>query len=152
MAASGNAILSAIMLAIFCVMLVMTGGFPPEARLMPLIVGLVGASLSILQLWQSLCAARRQDGSPRPELDAAAVGREVRLLGWFAGFLLAIGAFGFLVAAPAMVLGFLVIEQKERAVLSGALAFGCLAVLYLVFEFLLELSLHPGLVVQFLVG
>lgn len=49
-----------------------------------------------------------------------------------------------------MVLGFLVIEQRERAILSAALAFGCLAVLYLVFERLLELSLHRGIVAQFL--
>ena len=57
-----------------------------------------------------------------------------------------------LIAAPVMILGFLVIEQRERAMLAGALAFGCLAVLYLVFELLLELSLYGGLVARLLVS
>ncbi len=145
MTISGNALLSAIMLAIFSAMLILAAGYSPEARLMPMIVGFAGAGLCLVQLWQSLSAGRRRD---RPTRDGTDVQRrrEARLLAWFAGFLLAIVAFGFLIAAPVMVLGFLVIEQRERATLSGALAFGCLAVLYLVFELLLELSLHRGFV------
>ncbi len=146
MTISGNALLSAIMLAIFSAMLILAAGYSPEARLMPMIVGFAGAGLCLVQLWQSLSADRRAARPPRVETDAPARQREGRLLAWFAGFLLAIVAFGFLIAAPVMVLGFLVIEQRERATLSGALAFGCLAVLYLVFELLLELSLHRGFV------
>jgi hypothetical protein len=138
------------MLAIFSAVLIMVVGYPPEARLMPMIVSLAGATLSLVQLWQSLAAGRRTSCPTRVGTDAPSRRREARLLAWFAGFLLGIVAFGFLTAAPAMVLGFLVIEQRERAILSGALAFGCLAVLYLVFERLLQLSLHRGLVTQFL--
>ena len=145
MTISGNALLSAIMLAIFSAMLILAAGYSPEARLMPMIVGFAGAGLCVVQLWQSLSAGRRRDRPTRVGTDVQRR-REARLLAWFAGFLLAIVAFGFLIAAPVMVLGFLVIEQRERATLSGALAFGCLAVLYLVFELLLELSLHRGFV------
>ena len=152
MTISGNALLSAIMLAIFSAMLILAVGYPPEARLMPMIVGFAGAGLCVVQLWQSLSAGRRPDRPARVAMDLPAPRREARLLAWFAGFLLAIVAFGFLTAAPVMVLGFLVIEQRERAMLAGALAFGCLAVLYLVFELLLELSLHRGFVFQLLAG
>ena len=148
MAVSGNSLLSAIMLAIFSAVLIVAVGYPPEARLMPMIIGLAGACLSLVQLWQSLAAGCRPNRSPRARADATPGWREARLLAWFAGFLLGIVAFGFLIAAPVMILGFLVIEQRERAMLAGALAFGCLAVLYLVFELLLELSLYRGLVAQ----
>jgi hypothetical protein len=138
------------MLAIFSAVLIVAVGYPPEARLMPMLIGLAGAGLSLAQLWQSLAAGRRLDRPARVGAGAPAGWREARLLAWFAGFLLAIVAFGFLIAAPVMVLGFLVIEQRERAMLSGALAFGCLVVLYLAFELLLELSLYRGLVAQLL--
>ena len=78
MTISGNALLSAVMLAIFCVMLMMAGGYPPEARLMPLLVGLAGASLSLVQLWQSLFSERRKDRPARTRIDAAI--RGIRLL------------------------------------------------------------------------
>ena len=152
MTISGNAVLSAIMLTIFSAMLIMAAGYPPEARFMPMIVGFAGAGLCLVQLWQSLAADRRAARPPRVETDAPARQREGRLLGWYAGFLLGIVAFGFLIAAPALVLGFLVIDQRERAVLAGALAASCLAVLYLVFEFLLGLSLYRGLAAQLLAG
>ena len=150
MVVSGNSLLSAIMLAIFSAVLIVAVGYSPEARLMPMIISLAGAGLSLAQLWQSLAAGRRPNRPVRARADAPSGRREARLLAWFAAFLLGIVAFGFLIAAPVMVLGFLVIEQRERAMLSGALAFGCLAVLYLVFELLLKLSLHGGLVAQLL--
>jgi len=147
MTINGNAVISAIMLAIFSAMLIMAAGYPPEARFMPTIVGFAGAILSLVQLWRSLVSNRRV---PRTETDRPGWHREVRLLGWFAGFLLAILGVGFLIAAPVMVVGFLVVDQRERPILAGALAAGCLAVLYLVFEVVLELSLYRGLVAQFL--
>ena len=117
---------------------------------MPMSVGFAGAGRSLAPLGRSLGLDRRAAAKPRSEADAPGWRREARLLGWFAGFLLAIVAFGFLIAAPVMVLGFLVIDQRERPLLAGALAAGCLAVLYLVFEFLLELSLYRGLAAQLL--
>jgi hypothetical protein len=146
MTISGNAVISAVMLAIFSAMLIMAAGYSVEARFMPMIVGFAGAILSLVQLWRSLVSNRCVS---RTETDRPGWRLEVRLLGWFAGFLLAIVAFGFLIAAPVMVVGFLVVDQRERPILAGALAAGSLAVLYLVFEILLELSLYRGLVAQF---
>ncbi len=152
MTISGNTVLSAIMLAIFSAMLIMAAGYPPQAQFMPVIVGVAGVGLCLAQLWRSLASDRHAAGKPQSETGAPGWRREARFLGWFAGFLLAIVAFGFLVAAPVMVLGFLVIDQRERPMLAGAMAVGCLAVLYLMFEFLLELSLFRGLAVQLLSG
>ena len=59
MTISGNALLSAIMLAIFSAMLILAVGYPPEARLMPMTVGFAGTGLCLVQLWQSLSAGRR---------------------------------------------------------------------------------------------
>jgi hypothetical protein len=140
------------MLAIFSAVLIVAVGYPPEVRLVPMIIGLTGAGLSLAQLWQSIAAGRRPNRPPSARADAPSGRCEARLLAWFAAFLLGIVAFGFLIAAPVMVLGFLVIEQRERAMLSGGLAFGCLAVLYLMFELFLELSLYRGLVAQLLGG
>ena len=149
---SGNTVLSAIMLAIFSAMLIMAAGYPPQTQFMPVIVGVAGAGLCFAELWRSLAADRHTAAKPQSEAGAPEWRREARFLCWFAGFLLAIVVFGFLIAAPVMVLGFLVIDQRERPLLAGALAAGCLAVLVLVFEFVLELSLYRGLAVQLLSG
>lgn len=80
MTINGNALLSAILLAIFSAMLIMAVGYPPEARLMPMIVSLAGASLSLVQLWQSLAAGRCASRPTRVGTEAPARRREARLL------------------------------------------------------------------------
>jgi len=150
MTINGNAVISAIMLVIFSAMLIMAAGYSPEARFMPMIVGFAGAGLSLVQLWRIFASDRRPARAPQRKENAPGWRREARLVGWFAGFLLAIVAFGFLIAAPAMVLGFLLIDRREPPLLAGALAAGCLAILYLVFEVVLELSLYRGLAAQLL--
>lgn len=144
MTVSGNVVLGAVMLAVFAAGLAMAMGYPPESRVMPMFVGIAGAVLCLIQLWQGIAADRRA-ARPRGESDRAALRREMRMLAWYAGFLLGIVLFGFLVAAPVLVFGFLWIDQRERTLLAAVLAAGCPAVLYLVFELVLELSLYRGL-------
>lgn len=144
MTVSGNVALSAVMLTIFAAALAMAAGYPPQARVMPILVGGAGALLCLIQLWQGIARDRRA-AEPHGESDRTAPWREMHLLAWYAGFLLGIVLFGFLLAAPVLVFGFLRIDQHERTLPAAVLAVGCLAALCLVFELVLELPLYRGL-------
>ncbi len=152
MKVGGNAIIGAVMLTIFAGMLAMAAQYPHEARFMPILVGLPGAALCVVQLWQAVAASRREVLMGGEEAAPAPLRREMLFLGWFAGFITGIVALGFLIAGPALVFAFLVINQRENIMRAAALAVGCLAVLYLVFETLLELTLFRGLAAPLLFG
>ncbi len=119
---------------------------------MPILVGLPGAALCVVQLWQAVAAGRREVLTGGEEAAPAPLGREMVVLGWFAGFIAGIVSLGFLIAGPALVFAFLAINQRENITRAAALAVGCLAVLYLVFEVLLELTLFRGLAASLLFG
>ncbi len=152
MKVGGNVIIGAVMLAIFAGMLAMAAQYPLESRFMPSLVGLFGAALCVIQLWQAVAADRREVLTGGEEAAPALLRREMLFLGWFAGFIAGIVALGFLIAGPALVFAFLAINQRENITRAAALAVGCLAVLYLVFEVLLELTLFRGLAAPLLFG
>jgi hypothetical protein len=152
MKVGGNAIIGAVMLTIFAGMLAMAAQYPDEAGFMPILVGLPGAALCVVQLCQAVAADRREVLTGSEPAAPVPLRREMSLLGWFAGFIAGIVALGFLFGGPALVFAFLVIDQREKFTRAAALAVGCLAVLYLVFEVLLELTLFRGLAIPLLFG
>jgi hypothetical protein len=151
MSIDGRTGMSLIMLAIFAGMVAVASTYPEETRLLPLVIGIPGIVLCLVQVVIDGMAAKRvapdTSLSPSPR-----VIREVVLLGWFLGFLLAVLCFGFLLAGPVMIFAFLYFDQREPLRLAAIMAASGFAVLYLVFETLLELILFPGLVTEWLIG
>ncbi len=151
MSIDGRTSMSLVMLAIFAAMVAVATTYPEETRLLPLVIGIPGIVLCLVQVMIDAMAAQRArpDTSLSPSPTAI---REVVLLGWFLGFLLAMLCFGFLVAAPVMIFAFLYFDQREPLRLAAIMSAAGFAVLYLVFETLLELILFPGLVTEWLIG
>ncbi|MFQ6017744.1 MAG: tripartite tricarboxylate transporter TctB family protein [Kiloniellaceae bacterium] len=146
MSIDGKVLMSLVMLAIFAGMVLVAAGYPPEARLLPFVIGIPGVVLCLVQLVSEILAAQKD----RPEAEHSAgqrvsLRREVALIAWFVGLVLSILLFGFLVAAPLIVFAFLYFDQRESLRLSAAMALSGATVLYLVFEVLLELILFQGL-------
>lgn len=146
----GRAGMSLAMLAIFAGMVLVAWGYPPETRLLPLVIGIPGIALCSLQLVNDLLAARRAARARPTVAPIAKLRREAALLLWFLGFLAAVLAFGFLFATPVMAFLFLYFDQREPLRLSATLAFSGLLVVYGVFEVLLELILFRGLLAEWL--
>lgn len=135
------------MLAIFGTMTAIATGFGSKAGFMPLLIGIPAVALSLLQLGIELrkdreAARRRAAGGVMPAGPSPA--RELTMWGWFLALVGAILAFGFWIAVPAIIAGFLRTQAKRRwasALLAAAVGTGAL---YVMFGLILQVPLHEG--------
>lgn len=146
MSISSRILTAAVMLMIFAGMSVIALGFPPKAQLMPLLIGVPGTAMALVQLIKEV----RAPAAAPPVGEAAFEARqeqrrERQMFFWLALFFAGILAFGFLYATPVLVLAFLRFGEREPWTVAAAGALGAWLVLYLVFAQLLELFLFEGL-------
>lgn len=135
------AILSLTFLVIFSsAVLVAKLTYPAEAATMPLMVGGVGAALSLLQLIRELRASRRATYQEQVDLH-----KDVPIYLWVWAFAVAIVAFGFVIAAPIMLFVYLRWRSRESWWLCVTLSLSVLALLYGVFQMALGVQLFEGL-------
>jgi hypothetical protein len=156
------------MLLIFTTMVGISFGFPAKARFMPLVVGLPGIVLCLIQLAVDLY---RGQGAPEhkhvvhvtlpsgvspeaagqgetelPEFGPHTARTEIVTWIYFVCFIAAILAFGFYVSVPIMLVTFLRTQAKASWIFSVALAAAATLVLYLMFGALLGVQLHAGFI------
>jgi hypothetical protein len=113
--------------------------YPSEAAAMPLMVGGCGAALSLLQLIVEL---RRSRGPYEERIDLR---RDIPIYLWVWAFVGGVVAFGFVIAAPAILFIYLRFRSRESWLLSIGLAVGVLVLLYGVFQVALGVPLFEGL-------
>lgn len=154
--------LTLLMLAIFTTMVAVAMGFPEGAALMPLIVGIPGIGLCLLQLALDYkrsaglstyhFRAAPKAGKPEdfvaeePEFGPHTVKRELVVWGYFLAFIAGILLFGFYIAVPVMLVTFLRREAGASTRFALLMGGGATIVLFLMFSMLLQIRLHPGFV------
>ena len=109
---------------VFAAMTAAASVYPPDARLMPLVVGIPALALAAWELWRAWHAA-----SP-PSAGGRRRAGQIAGLAWFGGFVAAIVAGGFLVGGTAAVMvlqRFWLREPWRTAGLGGIAAFVVLA-------------------------
>ncbi len=74
------------------------------------------------------------------------------MLAYLAALAVAILLFGFWLTIPVFVIVFLRAHERESWRLTLSLSLGVSAVLYLIFDRLLEIILHQGFVIEFMFG
>ena len=121
-------------------------GFTEKARLMPLLVGIPGTMLGIAQLLSEIRQATHDGNSEE------VTGAELVMLGWVVAFFAGILCFGFVYAAPLLVLAFMIAGKKESVPIGVMSAVATWAVLYIFFEQTMEIPLFQGLIVERLIG
>lgn len=137
----GRLAVSVMMLAIFVFFVGQALAFRPEARAMPLLVGIPAILLCLLQIALDL---KERDGiTPASAVDFA---RERPVILWLTAFFAGIIAFGFTWGAPVLVAAYLYFAARERPAVALAGGLLCFIMLYVVFEKLLKLQLFDGLV------
>ena len=147
MSISSRILTAAVMLVIFAGMTVMALGFPAQAQLMPLLIGVPGTLMALVQLIKELCAPAEAPPAPEAAIEARdEQGRERKMFLWLALFLAGVLAFGFVWATPVLVFAFLRFGERESWTVAAFGAIGTWLVLYVVFVRLLELFLFEGLV------
>ena len=148
---SGRVLTAFVMLAIFLVMSLVALGFPAQARLMPLMVGVPGSVLALVQVVLELRAATDERAALR-ELPVEARQRELHMFAWLLLFFFGVLGFGFVHGAPLLVLGFLRFGRKETLATGVMGAAGTWIVLFGLFEAVFEIPLFRGHVIEWLAG
>lgn len=142
----GRILVSGIMVVVFATAVGLSFTYAPETRMLPLVIGIPGLVLSIIQLFTELRAR------PEPAVTPEEHKREGRMFAWFILFVVSLVLFGFLYAGPALVAAYLYFSGKEKwyvALIAAAFAW---TVLYGVFEQFLGLPLFEGLIPQAIFG
>ena len=142
----GRILVSAIMVVIFAGAVLLSFSYAPDARFLPLVVGIPGLLLSAAQLVTELRA------HPGIKILPEEHRREVRMFAWFLGFVAGLVLFGFLYAGPALVAAYLIVAGRERWYMALGAAVLTWAILYGIFERFLGLPLFDGLVSQWIFG
>ena len=147
----GQVLTAVVMLAIFVTMSLMALGFPEKARLLPLMIGIPGSVLALVQVLRELrTAIDKVVESDEEQRQARRNERHmfIWMLLFFFGFL----GFGFVYAAPLLVFGFLRIGMKESLTIGVIGAVATWAVLYGLFEIAFQIQLFNGLLIEWLWG
>jgi hypothetical protein len=145
----GRLVMSLVMLAIFGVMVGVATQYPPQARFMPLVVGLPGIALCLVQVVLEIAARRRAaPGASADGPGAEARRREFVLWGSFLGLVASLILFGFYVTIPLFLVAFLRGFAKESWRFSLALGAGGSMLLALVFHVGLGVVLHQGFLLE----
>lgn len=147
---NGRVVTALVMLLIFLSMSVMALGFTEKARLMPLLVGVPGSILGVIELINEMRATIRQADAGEP-VDAL-TSAERAMFGWVFVFFLGILCFGFTYAGPLLVFAFMIAGKKETLTVALISAVGTWAVLFGFFEQMMAIPLFTGLIVEWLLG
>lgn len=146
----GNLVMTVVMLAIFVVMVGIASQYPPDARFMPLVVGIPAIALCLLQLALDVRGLLRVKAPAPAGGGGSTLRREFIMWGYFLGVIIGVLLFGFLLTIPVFLVAFL----RHWAQASWRFALGLTAaasvVLYLVFVQGLGVALHAGFVTEYL--
>jgi hypothetical protein len=162
------------MLGIFSTMVGIALTYPPQARFMPLVVGIPGIGLTLLELAREvLRAVRGEDVRSEPSATPAEVAhivaqssaeratiaepeydpsgarkREWILIGYFTGLIAGLLLFGFWIAVPVFITTFLKEREKVSWLFALLPAIATVVVLYFVFYRTLGIDLHHGFITE----
>jgi hypothetical protein len=163
--------LTGLMLLIFAGMVGIALQYPEGARMMPLVIGMPGIALCLLQLVLDAKNAEagafgyRFKAAPKagkPEAVAIAMPGEEEEFGphtvrgemtmwfYFVAFIAAVLTFGFYVSVPVMLVSFLRREAGTSWRLALGLGLGATLVMFTIFSVLLHIRLHPGVITPML--
>src|SRR5258706_15209575 len=120
----GRILVSAIMVVAFAAAVGLAFTYAPEARFLPLVIGIPGLLFSVIQLIKEL---RER---PEPAVTSDEHRREGRMFAWFIAFVGGLVLFGFPYAGPALVAAYLFFsghEQWSVAISAASLACGALS-------------------------
>ena len=142
----GRILIAGLMLLIFASAVGVSFTYAPDARFLPLVIGIPGTVLALVQFVNEL-----RDHTKR-ETPSGEKMRELRMFAWFVGVVGGLIIFGFIYAGPVLVGAYLYFAGKEKWYVALAGAGGCWVILYFVFEQFLGLPPWEGLISQWVYG
>ena len=152
---NGKFVMSLVMLAIFLGMVLMSLSYPPDSRLLPLVIGIPGIVLALVQVLMEFLAIRNEHGKA-PALSEngdpqtlSPVRKEVVLFGYLIGLMILLLFLGFWISVPIFLVAFLRFNERfpwPKVAIMTAIGLGSL---YLVFQVILGIVPHEGFLVDY---
>jgi Tripartite tricarboxylate transporter TctB family len=142
----GRILTSGLMLALFAGAVAMALTFPPDARFLPLVIGVPGLVMSAVQF--VIEVRNKHPKIVPPEV----LPRERAMFAWFVLFVGGIIFFGFPYAGPVLIALYLYVSWSEKWYICLGAALLAWGILYGLFEHGLGLPLFEGLVYQWIFG
>jgi hypothetical protein len=145
-----DAVLCALLLAVFLGAAWLALDYPAVSRRFPLVVAVPGVALCAVQLRRDL---RPAAAGVAPEIGLAErtpLAAELALVAWFVGFVVAAIALGIVVGGALAVFAFLRWRAHESLGLAAAWSAGAAGAVHLVFERLLGSVFFEGLLLEWL--
>lgn len=139
-----DTLLSLVMALVFGGAIFLAKDWPMDARIFPLLIGIIGALLAITAL---ITQFTRGSADALIRIDRVHVERELITFGWILGFFGSVGLVGFQWGLPAAILVYLKLEGKVGFLLSIVYSAVCWGFLYAVSGFL-HLPLYGGLIFE----
>lgn len=140
-------IFSLVVLVILTAMTVVTMGYPPKARLFPLILLVITEGLVVIHLIKEIWGnTRHQTNSVKKEKTGKKIGWATYLASpaWIGGFMLSIYLLGYVVGTPLFSVLYLKMRGQKWLTTIG-FSTGMLALTYGGFEIALNTPLYGGL-------
>ncbi|MEE9550295.1 MAG: hypothetical protein V3W08_07850 [Candidatus Binatia bacterium] len=137
-----DTLLSLVMALVFGGAIFLAKDWPMDARIFPLLIGIIGALLAITALITQFTIG---SANALIRTDRVHVERELTTFGWILGFFVSVGLVGFQWGLPAAILVYLKFEGKVGFLLSIVYSAVCWGFLYAASGFL-HLPLYGGLI------
>lgn len=146
MSFAGKMLFDAIILAALVVFLVLAAGYNPQARMVPLVLGIPGLAMMLAQTYLDFRQRGREEGEEREEAKRKEESRrEFNIIAWIIGLAVGLYVIGFSLGLP--LFSFLFLKVRER--FGWALSLGVAVVIYLAvsigFIRVLRVDLFAGL-------
>ena len=149
--------MAVVMLAIFVIMVVIAWDYPPQSRFLPLVIGIPGIVLTLVQLCFDV---QRDVRAPRPSptsrtrasgshQGASQLHWELVLFGYFVGLVAGVPLFGFWLTVPVFLIVFLRLHERENKMFVISLTAASWFATYLIFDQLLGVELHAGFLAEY---
>ncbi|MBH97796.1 MAG: hypothetical protein CMM56_05020 [Rhodospirillaceae bacterium] len=140
-----------LMTLIFLFMSLFSITFPGSSKLMPLLIGIPGTILALLQLYREIQLSINSNQEEQTKINKSK-SAENKMLFWMFLFIVGVLGFGFTYATPILVFSFLFVGSKESFLVSISGAIGAWLLVFGLFELIFEIPLFNGLIIMWLVG
>lgn len=134
------------MLAVAVTMLYLSQEFGRSSGMFPRFIGWVFVALTGADVVVQL---RTWYLSKLPESTETSITiKQLKAVAWLLGLLLALSVFGFLITIPAYIFTFLTWRSGQGKLRSVVIAIGALVFVWVIFVWLLDYELYPGLLLS----
>lgn len=162
---TGKLIFSLALVLLFIFLIVVTMGFRARPRTVPMVVLVPALAFSVIQFGVELrdATGKKEKSKKAPKEEGGSeeekekklppqvkIRRELIAIAWLLGFFASIVLIGLLPSIPLFVLAFMRFFGRESWWLSAIFAVSCFAFVYIVFVWLLQNQLYPGVLLPLL--